>query len=89
MKLKEGFMLHKVDNEYMVVATGKAAEQFNGLIRNNKTADFIYQQLLKETTEEEIIEAMLQKYDAPREKITEDVHKIITQMRNAGLLEER
>ncbi len=88
MKLKDGFMLHEVDGEYMVVATGKAAEQFNGLIRNNKTANFIYQQLLEETTEEAIIEAMLQKYEAQREKIAEDVHNIITQMRNAGLLEE-
>lgn len=88
MKLKDGFVLHEVDNEYMVVATGKAAEKFNGLIRNNKTASFIYQQLLKETTEDAVVEAMLQRYEAPKEVIARDVHNIIAQMRSAGLLEE-
>lgn len=87
MKLKSGFIIHDVGNEHMVVATGQIFKEFNGLIRNNETANFIYKQLLKDTTEEAIIEAMLNEYDAPREVITSDVHKIIEQVREAGLLD--
>lgn len=48
MKLKEGMMLHTVNGEHMAIATGKAAQAFHGLVRNNETADFICQKLLKE-----------------------------------------
>ena len=89
MKLKEGFISHQVgDDEYMVVATEEADKIFNGLIRNNGTANFIFQQLSKETTEEEIVEAILKIYDVERERAVVDVHKVIAKIRNAGFLDE-
>lgn len=88
MKLKDGFLLHDVGNEHMVVAAGEAGKIFNGIIRNNDTANFIYQQLLTDTTEEKIIAAMIKEYDAPKSEIAFDVHNIIEQIRNAGFLDE-
>lgn len=88
MKLKEGFILHHTGDEYMAVAAGEAAKSFNGLVRNNATAQFIYEQLLTDTTEEQIVGAMCAKYNAPRERIAADVHKIIVQVREAGFLDE-
>ncbi len=88
MKLKEGFILHKAGEEYMAVASGKAAEVFNGLIRNNGTADFIFRKLLEDTTEEKVVDAMAEVYDAPREQIAKDVSKLIRQLREAGFLDE-
>ena len=88
MKLKEGFILHNVGDEHMVVATGEAGKQFNGLVRNNGTANFIFEQLLQETTQEQIVDAMLEKYDASREQITSDVKRIVKQIREAGFLDE-
>ena len=35
----------KTGDEYIVVATGEAAKSFNGIIRNNKTANFVFEQL--------------------------------------------
>lgn len=88
MKLKEGFILHDVGEEHMVVATGRAGKIFNGLVRNNDTANFIYQQLMSDTTEEYIIDAMAQKYNASKELIAKDVHEIIGQIRKAGFIDE-
>lgn len=88
MKLKDGFFVHKVGEEYMAVATGEANRYFNGLIRNNETADFIYRQLLEETTEEAIVDAMVERYDAPREQIAADVAELIAQLREANFLDE-
>lgn len=88
MKLKDGFLMHNVAGEHMIVATGAAGKIFNGLIRNNSTASFIYEQLLKDTTEEEIVAAMRKEYDAPENVIREDVNRIIRQIREAGFLEE-
>lgn len=72
----------------MAVATGKAGRDFNGLIRNNDTANFIFERLLTETTESAIVDAMLEEYDAPRDVVEEDVHRIIAKLREAGLLDE-
>lgn len=87
MKLKNGFILHSTGDEYMAVAAGEAAKSFNGLVRNNATAQFIYEQLLTDTTEEKIADAMCAKFDAPRDVIAADVHRIVGQMREAGLLD--
>ena len=35
MKTKEGFILRKVGAQYVVAATGKASENFNGMMRLN------------------------------------------------------
>ncbi len=88
MKLKSGFVLHTVGNEHMVVATGEAAKSFNGLIRNNQTANDIFELLLEPTTEEEIVSKLCDKYDAPREVICADVHRVIKEVRTAGFLDE-
>lgn len=87
MKLKDGLILHDVAGEHLAVATGKAAKTFHDLIRNNDTAHFIFQQLLQETSEEQIVTAVETKYDAPRERIAADVHSLLEKLRLAGLLD--
>lgn len=88
MKLKKGLLLHEVDGEYVVVPTGKAAKNFNGMIRNNETANFIMQQMMVETTEEEVVEKILAVYEADREVVEKSVRSVIDQLRQAGLLDE-
>ena len=87
MKLKEGLMLHTVNGEHMAIATGKAAQAFRGLVRNNETADFICQKLLKETTPEEIAKALCEEYDVTPEKALADVKALAAKLDAAGLLD--
>lgn len=88
MKLKDGFLLHQAGDEVLVVASGPAASVFNGLIRNNSTAGFIFELLQQPTTEEAIVDAMETRYDAPRAQIAADVHRILEQLRVEGFLDE-
>ncbi len=88
MRLKEGFILHSVGDEHMAVATGEAAKGFNGIVRNNETAAYIFSLLQEETTEEAIVEAMCARYDAEESRIREDVHILIEKIREAGFLHE-
>ncbi len=86
MKLKPGFITHNVGNEQMMVAAGPAAKVFHGLVRSNETAAFIINCLKNETTEEAIVDAMLAQYEAPRETIAQDVHRVVEQLREIGAL---
>ena len=64
------------------------SSSFAGLIRNNKTAAFIVECLKEETTEEKIVEAMFEKYDAPKEVLAKDVSDVIEKLRKVGALDE-
>ncbi len=88
MKLKDGFVLHDVASSHVAVATGEVGEQFSGLVRNNDTAHFIFTKLMEETTEQDIVAAMVEEFDAPKETIEQDVHQILSQFRDEGFLDE-
>ena len=87
MKLKTGFITHTVGKEQMMVAAGPVAKSFHGLVRSNETAAFIVNCLKKETSEQAIVDAMLEQYDAPREIVERDVHRVVEQLREIGALQ--
>lgn len=86
MKLKEGFITHDSGNEQIMVSAGNT--KFNGLVKSNSTAAFIVDCLKSETTEDKIVEKMLEKYDASVEIISADVKKILDKLRSIGALDE-
>lgn len=87
MKLKEEIVLGSIDGNDFAIATGSLSKRFNGLIKNNPTAAFIFQLLKSEQTEDSIVEAMLEKYDAPEEVIRADVKEILEQLKKLDILE--
>ena len=64
------------------------SSSFAGLIRSNKTAAFIVECLKEDTTQEKIVEAMFEKYDAPKEVLAKDVSDVIEKLRKVGALDE-
>ncbi len=86
MKLKDGFITRQTDGEQIMVAVGDVG--FAGLVRSNKTAAFIVDCLKSETTKEAIVDAMSQKYDAPKDVLDRDVEGILAKLRSIGALDE-
>lgn len=84
MKLKANFITQEMDGEQIMVATGGA---FAGMVRSNATAAFIVDCLKNETTREAILDAMGQKYDAPREVMAADVDMVLGNLRRIGALD--
>ena len=85
MKLKESYITHDSDGEQILLDTSSS---FAGLIRNNKTAAFIVECLKEDITQEKIVEAMFEKYDAPKEILAKDVSEVIEKLRKVGALYE-
>ena len=86
MKLKSYFITQTIEKTQFLVPLG--GESFQGIVRSNKTAAFIVDCLKEETTEEAIIDAMCQKYDAPRDVIASDVREILNTLRRIHALEK-
>lgn len=87
MKLKKEIVLGSIDGKDFAIATGSLSKKFHGLINNNPTANYIFQLLQKEQTEDSIVKAMCEKYDAPEDVIRADVKEILNQLDELGILE--
>lgn len=85
MKLKAEFITYESDGEQLMVSCDAS---FSGLVRSNRTAAFIVDCLKQETTEQEIVERMFEKYDAPRDVLARDVARIVEQLRSIHALDE-
>ncbi|MBQ4569314.1 MAG: PqqD family protein [Ruminococcus sp.] len=88
MKIKENFMLRKVADCFVVVPIGSAVAEFNGMINLNEAGAFLWQQLENDTTEEAVVNAMLEQYDVDKATAEADVKRFVSQLREASLLDE-
>ena len=88
MKIKDGFLLRRFADDYVVVAVGDGAEEFNKLITLNAVGKFIYDLLLEGNTRDGIVAAVLEKYEIDRETAERDADVFISGLRSAGLLDE-
>ena len=86
MKLKEGFISHETEEGCVLVSVG--GSDFHGLVRLNRTAEFIVECLKEETTTEKITDAMFEKYDASREVLENSVKTVIEKLRGIGAIDE-
>lgn len=88
MKLKDGIVTNSIDGESFAIATGKAARDFNGLVKNNPSAAFIFELLKTEQTEDSIVNAMLEKYEVDESTVREDVRELLAILRSKNLIED-
>ncbi len=86
MKLSKQFVTKDIGDTQVMVAVGSAA--FSGVVRSNKTAAFVVDQLKEDTTKEKIVAAMLERYEVTEERASADVDRILEKLRSIGALEE-
>lgn len=85
MRIKNGFITHETAAGQVMVSAGS---DFSGLVRSNRTAAFVIDLLKNDVTEEDIVSAMLEKYNAPREVIEKDVKALLSKLRGIGAIDE-
>ena len=87
MQISKDFILQKVGSSYVAVPVGKASKTFHGMVRLNETGVFLWKKLSeKDCTEEDLVNAILEEYNITREIAAADVHRIVEQLRNSGIL---
>ena len=80
-------MLRQSGEDYIVVAVGDDAEDFNKLITLNSVGAYIYNLLNNDMTYEEIVSAVLDKYDADRKTVENDINIFLADAKKAGLID--
>ena len=87
MKIKSGFVVRKIANQYMAVPVGARAKELHGMIGLNETAAFLWEQLKEERTEEELAELLYNEYEISEEKALETVQRFCKELQEEGVLE--
>lgn len=88
MKIKEGFIKRQVGARSVVVPIGEAAKEFHGMINLNETGGAFWDFLQEETTEEQVLQKILEIYEVEYEQAKKSFDDFLSKMREAGVLEE-
>jgi hypothetical protein len=86
MKIKEGYVLREVVGQHIVVPTGEAALNFNGVINLNTTGKFLWEKLQEERSFAELVQEVVDKYEVERETAARDVEEFINILKTRDIL---
>lgn len=88
MKIKEGFVLRDVMDEYIVMPTGDNIAKFEGAVVLNEVSAFIYKLLEQPRSREDLLIAVLDEYDVDEATAATDLDMLLAKLADMGVLEK-
>jgi sensor domain CHASE-containing protein len=88
MRAKEGFVLHKMGEQAVVIAVGEATKNFNGMIKLNDTGEFLWKMLEKGANKKQLASALYEDYEVTMEQAESDVERFIEILSKPGIIED-
>lgn len=88
MKIKDGFVLRNVVDEFIVMPTGDNIARFEGAVVLNEVSAFIFRQLENAVSREDILSAVLNEYDVDETQAANDLDALLVQFESMGILEK-
>lgn len=86
MKLKKEFILREIAGEYILVPTGETTLNFNGLITVNELGAFIWNNIEKVNSEEDILKLILDEYEVEENMAREDLNEFLDKLKGAEII---
>ena len=87
MKIVKEFILRSIAGENVLVPTGATTQEFNGMITMSDTAKFIWENLEKVDSFEEMVNKVLDEYEIDEETAAKDAYNFIDQLLGTGFIE--
>ena len=88
MKIKEGFVLRNVVDEFIVMPTGDNIAKFEGAVVLNEVSAFIFKQLETPVSRDDLLAAMLNEYDVDEATAAADLDALLEKFAEMGVLEK-
>ncbi|MBQ3483702.1 MAG: PqqD family protein [Clostridia bacterium] len=80
------FIKRKIGTQFVIVAIGEATKRFNGMITVNETGSFIWDQLEKDITLDELVNAVTAEYEVDADTARADAGRFIETLKEVGAL---
>lgn len=86
MKIKKDFILREIAGDYILVPNGQTIKDFNGLIALNEVGGFIWENLSKVETKDELVSNILEEYDVEESVARKDLDEFLEVLKKAEIL---
>lgn len=87
MKIKKGFVLRNVVDEFIVMPTGDNIAKFEGAAVLNDVSAFIFKQMENPVSREDLLAAILNEYDVDEKTAAADLDALLEQFETMNILE--
>lgn len=87
MKIKEGFVLRNIADEYIVMPTGGNIAKFDGAVALNDVSAFIFEKMKNPVSKEDLLIAVLNEYDVDSETAAKDIDALVSRFEEMGIIE--
>ena len=87
MKLKNDFVLREVAGSWVVLPTGEATVDFNGMLSLNDSGALLWKALESGADRQGLIDALLAEYEVTPDVASADVDAFLAKLSSAGCLE--
>lgn len=82
----EAFLLRNIAGSWVVVPVGMAAVEFPGMLTLNESGRYLWELLESPQTEEDLTEALTQRYEVTAIQAAADVHKFLEPLLKIGAI---
>lgn len=79
-RIRDGVVLKCICGEYLLIATGEAAEHCLYVRQVNDSLAFFWQMIEAGLEEDDIVKKAIEEYDAPEELIRKDYHRLLREL---------
>ena len=87
-RTKPGFALREVCGEWLTIPVALAPEEASRMAVLNEEGKFLWEQLQKERTRQELLDAITTEYEVDVAVASADLERFLTALDGAGLLEK-
>lgn len=89
LKLREGFVLRNVLDEYIVMPVGAQMNSFSNILVLNESSSLLWNALKEGVADETVLVRLLtDEYDVSAQTAAEDAAEFLTQLRRLNLMAE-
>lgn len=88
MKIADGFILDTVGGEYVAISLDYSETRFSGMIKLTGVGAYLWELLLEDKNENELITAVTEKYSIDETTAARDIKRFLQQLRKNGILEK-
>lgn len=87
MKIKKQYVKRNINNKVIIVPIEKESHNINGIIELNDTAAFLWEILMDDVTELDLVKALIEKYLIGEKTAKEAVNSFKTFLSENNILE--
>ena len=88
LKIKDGFMLREVAEQWVVIPLGERVVEFNGIMSLSESGALLWKEMGNDVREEDLVRVLLKEYIVDEEIVKADILEFITALREKDLIVE-